>query len=162
MPKMPKQSRRLRGKLLAFNISPRGDIEGALVETSAGTAQLNFPKHDAAAMAKAMRIGSDIDVAAEPEPDEGDHPVYRASDEAGEASGTIVRLNYALHGEVNGCHLDDGTFVHLKPKGAKRHKLRIGDKIKATGSRRSGADAVVLEAKSFEKVVDGSRTGGRA
>ncbi len=156
---MSKHSRQLRGTVLAFNISPKGDIEGALVETATGTAQLNFPKHAAAAMANTMRVGSKVDVAADEEPDEGDHPVYRASDEAAVVRGTIVRLNYALHGEVNGCHLDDGTFVHLKPDAAKKHKLRIGDKIKATGSRRSGADAVVLEAKSLEKIVDRPRNG---
>jgi hypothetical protein len=155
-----KKSHQLRGKVLAFNISPKGHIEGVLVETAKGTAQLNFPKHAAHELAETMSIGSTIDVTAEPEPDEGDHPVFRASDEAAEVSGTIVRLNYALHGEANGCHLDDGTFVHLKPEGAKKHKLRVGDKITAKGTRRTGADVVVLEARSFGK--HHARNGARA
>lgn len=36
---MSKDSRRLRGKLFAFNISQKGNFEGALVETAAGIAQ---------------------------------------------------------------------------------------------------------------------------
>src|ERR1700755_3496865 len=157
-----KKSHQLRGKVLAFNISPKGGIEGVLLETAAGTAQLNFPKHAAAAMAKPRRVGAKIHVGAEPEPEEGDHPVYRARDEVDVVSGTIVRLNHALHGEVNGCHLDDGTFVHLKPDGARKEKIRSGDKIKATGARRRGADAVVLEAKSLDKIVRRSRNGARS
>jgi hypothetical protein len=152
MPKEHRPSRRLRGKVLAFNISPKGHIEGALIETADGHAQINFPKHDAGALAQTMRVGSKLDIVAELEPDEGEHPVYRAADAAAEASGTIVRLNYALHGEVNGYHLDDKTFLHVKPEGAKKHKLRIGEKVKATGSRRAGADAVVLEVRTLERV----------
>jgi hypothetical protein len=158
---MSKKSRptelKLQGKLLAFNMSPKGHIEGALIETGAGLAQLNFPKHTAEGTVRALSVGSTIDVAAELESEHGDHPVYRAVDEEAQASGTIFRLNYALHGEVNGCHLDDGTFVHVKPGGAKKYKLRVGDKISATGSRRSGIDAVVLEATSVVKLAAGKK-----
>ncbi len=138
MPKEPRPSdlQRLRGKVRAFNISPKGHIEGVMVETAAGSAQLNFPKHSAEALAASMRIGAKIDLEAELETREGDHPVYVARDEDAEANGTIVALNYALHGEVNGYRLDDETFLHLKPEGAKKYKLRIGDKVRATGTRR--------------------------
>jgi len=53
MPKEPRPSdlQRLRGKVRAFNISPKGHIEGVMVETAAGSAQLNFPKHSAEALA---------------------------------------------------------------------------------------------------------------
>jgi len=143
---------RLRGTVVAYNISPKGHIEGATVDTSNGLAQLNFPKHDAERMARAMAVGSVLDLPVELEHDDGDHPVYVPNEEEeGPASGTIVRLNYALHGEVNGCHLDDGTFVHLKPEKAKQYKLEIGTKITATGERRTGADAVVLDAKTVSE-----------
>jgi hypothetical protein len=33
-------------------------------------------------------------------------------------SGRIERLNYVLHGEVNGGVLDSGDFLHLKPEAA--------------------------------------------
>jgi len=152
---MSKKSRpkpfQLRGTLLAYNISPKGHIEGALIETDDGLAQLNFPKHAADEMAQALALGSKVDLTAELEHDDGDHPVYEPCEEAEQARGTVVRLNYALHGEVNGYHLDDGTFVHVKPDGAKRYKLRIGSTIAATGSRRRGTDAVVLEAEAVKR-----------
>jgi len=141
----------LRGKVLAYNISPKGHIEGVLIETDSGLAQLNFPKHGADA--RMMTVGAKVDVAVELEHDRGDHPVYASSDAEVYATGTILRLNYALHGDVNGCHLDDGTFVHVKPDEAKGYDLRVGAKITATGSRRVGADAVVLDAETI-KVSD--------
>jgi hypothetical protein len=150
--KKEKPSLKLRGKVLAFNISPKGHIEGALVETSDGRAQVNFPKHHAESLARSMQLGTHIALDVKREPDDGEHPVYTAHGDEGEASGTIVRLNYALHGEVNGYHLDDGTFAHVKPEGAKRYKLRVGDKVKARGSRRPGTDAAVLEVRALEKL----------
>ena len=152
MPKNEKRSSsKLRGKIVSFNISPKGHVEGALVSTSSGTAQVNFPKH-AADFARSTSVGANIEFQVKREPDEGDHPVYAVQDEAGEVSGKIVRLNYALHGEVNGYQLEDGTFVHVKPEGAKKYKLRVGEKVRALGSRRVGADAPVLEARSLEKL----------
>jgi hypothetical protein len=142
---------RLRGTVLAFNISPKGQIEGALIETATGPTQLNFPKHAAEALARSMHVGSRLDIEAELETDEWDHPVYMAGSGAGEASGTIVRLNYALHGEVNGYHLEDQTFLHVKPEGAKKWKLRVGEQVKAIGSRRAGVHAVVLEVDAIER-----------
>jgi hypothetical protein len=152
----------LRGKVSAFNISPKGHIEGAIVETATGAIQINFPKHEAEALIRAMRVGAELALEADFETDEGDHPVYLATGNGAadaEASGTVVRLNYALHGEVNGCHLDDGTFVHTKPDGARKYKLRVGDKLKATGERRTGTDAVVLEAHAVERLSKGLANG---
>ena len=138
----------LRGKVLAYNISPKGQIEGAVIETDSGLAQLNFAKHGADA--RMMSLGVQVDVAVELEHDHGDHPVYAPSDADGQADGTIVRMNYALHGDINGYHLDDGTFVHVKPHDAKRYALRIGAKITATGARRFGDTAVVIDADTIE------------
>ena len=152
VPKKEKHSSStLRGKIVSFNISPKGHVEGALVSTSAGLAQINFPKHSPE-FARTTSVGANVEFAAKREPDEGDHPVYTVQDDAGDVSGKIVRLNYALHGEVNGYHLDDGTFVHVKPEGAKKYKLRVGEKVRAHGARRAGADAPVLEARSLEKL----------
>jgi hypothetical protein len=143
---------KLRGKVLAFNISPKGHIEGVLLETSDGPAQVNFPKHDAEAFSRSTRLGTKLELNVKREPDEGEHPVYTAQADDAETSGTVVRLNFALHGEVNGYHLDDGTFAHVKPEGAKKYKVRIGDQVKAVGQRRAGSDATVLEVRSLEKL----------
>jgi len=156
----PLSPTKLRGKVLAFNISPKGHVEGVLVETATGRAQLNFPKHDAESLARATRVGSKIELEVKREPDEGEHPVFTAQASHGEYTGTVVRLNYALHGEVNGYHLDDGTFAHVKPEGAKKYKLKVGDQLKAVGQRRTGVDATVLEVRSLEKL--GARRAKRA
>ena len=141
----------LRGKILTFNINPKGRIEGVLVETTAGPVQINFPKHAAEILARSMEVGAQVYLIGELETKEGDHPVYTACGEEAEAKGTIVRLNYSLHGEVNGCHLDEGTFLYVKPEAKKKWKLRMGDKVKAKGSRRAGQDAVVLEVATMEQ-----------
>jgi hypothetical protein len=154
---MPKKNRpestRLRGKLLAFNVSPKGQIEGALIKTANGTAQVNFPKRDAESRARTMTVGSTVDLNAELETEEFEHPVYVASEMADEAEleGKVVRLNYALHGEANGFHLDDGTFVHLKPEGFQKCGVKVGERVTATGSRRLGVAGPVLEARTVAR-----------
>lgn len=158
MPKKRAKSLTLRGRVVAHNISPKGHVEGALVETSDGIAQLNFPKHGAEDLARTAAVGASIHLAVELEDDDGDHPVYRASDETTSVTGAVVRLNYALHGEVNGYHLDDGTFVHVKPDGARRYKLRVGDRITAEGPRRTGPAATVLEPERLRKIEGRVRT----
>lgn len=156
MSKQPKSkpkssSDHVQGKIVAFNISPKGHIEGALIETARGVVQLNFPGPEAEGRPGAPRIGAAIDIAAEFDGDEGEHPVYRAAPAQGACSGTIARLNYALHGEVNGWQLDDGTFVHVKPEGARKHRFRVGDRIAVAGPRRRGPDATVVEAHTIER-----------
>jgi len=146
MPKKPSASTtQLRGKIVAHNISPKGEVEGVLIETARGLVQLNLPKHADDNAARGLKVGAKVDLEAEREDEDGEHPVYRAT-AGSDANGKVVRLNYARHGEVNGYHLDDGIFVHTKPDGAKRYKVKVGDQITAAGERRAGRDAVVLEA----------------
>jgi len=47
--------------------------------------------------------------------------------------GNVTRFNYARHGAANGVVLDTGDFIHLKPEGMARLKLKIGDKVEADG-----------------------------
>jgi hypothetical protein len=157
MAKKQPKTRPLRGKVIAHNISPKGHVEGALVDTPEGLAQINFSKHGTEELSRSAKVGASIDLAVELEDAEGDHPVYRASDPIGVVTGAVVRLNYARHGEVNGYHLDDGTFVHVKPEGAKRYKLRVGDQITAEGVRRAGKAAVVLEPEKLTKTLRRTR-----
>jgi hypothetical protein len=49
-------------------------------------------------------------------------------------SGRIERLNYALHGEVNGGILESGDFLHLKPEGARAVGLAVGMAVEARGT----------------------------
>lgn len=153
---MPKKSRAtfLRGTVSAFNLSPKGQIEGVMLDTGDGTVQVNFPKAEADALAQSMRVGSQVDLYGELETDESAHRVYSVT-KRGEDSGIggrVVQLNYARHGEVNGFHLDDGTFVHLKPEGAKKHRIHVGEMVRAKGIWRSGDTAPVLEATTVERI----------
>ena len=150
----------LHGTVLGFNISPKGHIDGALVETSNGLAQLTFPKHTAASLARGMHPGSTVGFHVELENEAGGHPVYRVCDEESSASGEIVRLNYAPHGAINGYHLEDATFLHCKSDGAEKYDLHVGEAVKATGTRREGPDAVVLEVRTLTKITQlGKRHG---
>jgi hypothetical protein len=146
---------RLRGTILGFNISPRGRIEGALVETATGTVQINFPKQEAESLARTMRLGSTFDFKVESESSEGTHLVYSLSQESVAVKGTITRINYEQGGKANGFHLDNGTFVHVKPKEARKHDLRIGDVVTASGHRHTGVDSVVLNARTLERYGPG-------
>ena len=151
----PARPVRVRGTVLSRNVSPKGHVEGIMIATIAGASQINFPKHEAEALARSLTVGAEIDVAVTLDSDGFDHPVYvlAEQEEEGEAHGTITRLNYALHGEVNGFHLDDGTFVHLKPEGAKKHGPRVGERVIVSGERRRGPASVVLEATSFQRAA---------
>lgn len=70
-----------------------------------------------------MPVGSNIDLKVDCETRKGEHPVYTTDGGEAEASGTIVGLNYTPHGQMNGYHLDDGTFIHVKPEWAKKDQL---------------------------------------
>jgi len=141
MPNSQPASPHLKGTVLAHNISPRGHVEGALIETENGLAQLNVGKHG-----NPVAVGAMVDVAVEREDGAGDHPVFTAMVTTGAAGGVIARLNYALHGEPNGYVLGDGTFVHVKPDDAKKYTFKVGDRITATGPVREGNAARVIDA----------------
>jgi hypothetical protein len=150
--KKPNGAQQLTGQVVSFNISPKGHVEGALLDVDGATIQVNFSKHEAESLARSLKVGAVASLNAELETDEYDHPVYIAhGGSEGPVRGSIVRLNYALHGEVNGFHLDDGTFVHLKPEGAAEFGPKIGEVVSATGQRKAGADCPVLEAEVVER-----------
>jgi hypothetical protein len=62
---------------------------------------------------------------------DGEAPRHAQLDER--IDGTVVRLNYARHGEPNGVVLDTGDFIHTKPDGFARLGLKVGDKVRAEG-----------------------------
>jgi hypothetical protein len=144
---------RLLGKVVAFNFSPKGHIEGALVDTDEGIAQLNFMRHAESMLGHSIHAGAVLDVAVELDSEKGDHPVYRVVDEEAKITGEIVRLNYSTHGEVNGYHLDEGTFVHVKPHGARKYDLHVGQRVVVIGRKHEGPDSMVMEATAVDTLV---------
>ncbi len=144
---MPKDSSsvRLRGHVTSFNVSPKGDLEGVLLQVREGVVQVNFPK-GAHELAERWAVGSSVTLRGALEEDGFAHPVYRLEPEEASVRGKVARLNFARHGEANGFVLEDGTFVHQKPEGATKHRVRVGDVVRATGELRVGRVATVLEA----------------
>ena len=45
----------------------------------------------------------------------------------------MQRRNFVRHGEANGVVLDTSDFIHTKPEGMAKPKLRIGDSMQADG-----------------------------
>ncbi len=146
---MSSHARRKHGTVQAFNISPKGAYEGLLLQTGGELIQINFPQSFSATMSDLASAGTELQVEVEPEEVDGHacHPVYRLltgasaanekfslAEEDVQFSGKVERLNYALHGEVNGAILDTGDFLHVKPHGAAALKLSVGTKVKGTGS----------------------------
>ena len=141
------------GIIEALNISPKGFPEGFLLQTSKELVQINLPKDGPAGTE--FKPGDQISAEVEEEDHhhhhgEPDHNVFRllrlvkkngekpapAADGNGKFKGRIERLNYALHGEVNGGILDTGDFLHLKPEGAQAVGLEIGMKVAGRGVRK--------------------------
>lgn len=158
MPKKRSSTSVLRGRVVSHNISPKGHVEGILIDSDDAITQVNYPKHAATNLAKRFPVGRAVELAVELEDDSGEHPVYVIDEIADDVAGTVMRFNYALHGEINGYHLDNGTFVHVKPDGARRYKVALGDRIVATGPRHEGIDAVVVEAEGVSKEAARSTT----
>ncbi len=144
---MPRHDGALRCRVLHVNFSPKGGLEGLVVEAGGATAQVVCPPHLAAGLARLAAGGAEVTLAvgAAPPSDKGwaAHPVYHLLElpeadapEITGVSGTVARLNYAKHGEPNGVVLDTGDFVHLKPHGMAQLNLKVGDRVSAEGDIR--------------------------
>lgn len=136
--------------------SPKGAIEGVLIDTDGVPTQFVTDPHDPsiAEQFSGLRAGQTLVVEGtelEPSPKgEPAHTVYaferlasvdgkaaRAAPAHADVAGTVVRFNYARHGAPNGVVLDNGDFVHTKPDGFEKLGLKVGDTLKAEGPARS-------------------------
>ena len=135
--------------------SPRGAIEGVLIDTDGVPTQFVTGPQDplVAELFAGLRSGQTVVVegteAPPPPKGEAAHTVYRferlasvdgqapKTPAGGEGTrGTVVRFNYARHGEANGVVLDNGDFVHTRPDGLRALGLKIGDTVEAEGPAR--------------------------
>lgn len=177
MPKpQDKQAWSIEGTFQQLIYSPKGAIEGLLIDSEGAPAQFVTDPQDAAnvGLLGSLEAGQTIVVEGTeegPSPKgEAAHGVYRFlrlasvdGEDAGpphapaEVQGKVARLNYARHGEPNGFVLDSGDFVHTRPDGFAALGLKIGDKVHAEGPSRPLVDGsgVVVEAHS----VNGSPVG---
>ncbi|WP_420223641.1 hypothetical protein [Pigmentiphaga litoralis] len=142
----------VEGRFSHLIYSPKGGIEGVLIDTDGISTQFVFDRHDDGAASRFTGVKAGQTVVIEgieegPSPKgEAVHTVYRferlvtvdgkpvpAVAFEGPVEGKIVRLNYARHGEPNGVVLDTGDFVHTKPHGFARLGLAVGDTIRVEG-----------------------------
>lgn len=162
---------RKKGTVQAYNVSPKGSYEGLLLEQKDETMQVNFPQELASTLAEAAPLGEAVQVQVQPG-DRKKHPVHpvfelvsltnsagqkiavtQAEPSGSRFAGTVVRLNYSLHGEVNGGILDNGNFLHLKPHGAAAVGIQPGMHVKGKGKTKPmTGNHVVIEADEVNGV----------
>jgi len=159
----------LKGKVLGFNISPKGYYESVLIDANTETVQVNFSPEESARVAGSLKEGTKAEVIVEPEGGKkpSEHAVYKLLSietsakksrhdqhpQIVKVKGKIVRLNYAKHGEVNGAILNDGCFVHLKPDGARAARLKIGQLIEMEGEEKLAPTHRVVDIYEINKKV---------
>jgi hypothetical protein len=179
-PEGDRAAEHLSGVIEAYNFSPKGNVEGLLLNDGRQTIQINITPETWSMAAHAVSVGNDVRIVASPEPathdhPDAEHPVYRlisltpasrlaaddhepSHDGTVSVEGIITRFNYARHGEPNGVVLDNGDFVHLKPHGMKKVGLHIGQQVVAQGKARPTVlGHRVIEAEVVAGVVLGPK-----
>ncbi|QEI06185.1 hypothetical protein FXN63_10315 [Pigmentiphaga aceris] len=142
----------VEGRFSQLIFSPKGAIEGVLIDTDGVPTQFVLDPNDPSTTEQfaGLKPGQALVLEgclADPSPKgEPAHVVYafeRVASVDGEppkaprrpdsSTGVVVRFNYAKHGAVNGVVLDNGDFIHTKPGGFDGLGLKIGDTVKAKG-----------------------------
>lgn len=144
---------KLTGTIIQVVYSPKGGVEGLLIDSEGQAVQFVLERDDetSAALVCTLKVGQTLAVTGELMPPsskgEGAHPVHalhkivavdgkapkKVAATATGYRGTVVRLNYARHGAPNGYILDTGDFIHVKPEGFAKLKLKVGDAVVADG-----------------------------
>jgi hypothetical protein len=112
-----------------------------------------MPSTAANAETLSRAVGQTIEVKAaadhSPKTKHGAHPVYKLetitkiagrafkpSSAHDQIKGVVAAIHYAKHGEPNGVILKSGEFIHTRPHGMKKLKLKVGSKVTASGELR--------------------------
>ena len=144
----------LSGTCKHLLFSPKGAIEGLLLQVQGKTVQVSMPPDVGTSLAPKVSAGKRVRLLATPDRSpkaaEGDHSVYlfeAMANAAGQAiappdggltslKGVVARIHYAKHGEPNGVVLESGEFIHLRPHGMAAIGVGVGAKISAKGELR--------------------------
>ena len=157
----PDQLPTIQGKVAQFSLTPRGDVDGVILQD--GT-QVHMPPHFGPLLAQAVKPGDAVTVhglRAEARPvvqagsitdDATGHSVVDNGPPGGppgaagdrqhlDVSGKVREALYGPRGEINGALLEDGTQVHLPPGEAARlaSLLQPGQMLQAQGYGVAGA-----------------------
>src|SRR5579863_936247 len=121
------QAVQINGTVESFNLNRHGGIDGMMVKTNDRTVQVNLAPDVGVLVSERAAAGAQVKISGFPEPGEADHDVYELSsltasdgkelklagpddDRFAHIEGTVKRLNYARHGEVDGAVLDSGDL----------------------------------------------------
>lgn len=147
------------GTIKQYLMNPHGEVDGLLLND--GT-QINFPPHMADELVSIVKPGQQVSIQGDRERDSvvkadvitnsrtgqtvvehapswKDRPMpphlKRLSMNGMHASGAIVALLYAPHGEVRGLILADGTQIHVRPDvgDSLARTLNVGETVQAEG-----------------------------
>jgi hypothetical protein len=172
-PKSKQHSEKFSGKIVQFIYSPKGGIEGLLLEDPNGTLQLSIASEFGGILAQGMSLGDTVngELGNHLKPhsnsgsnhrvhelvaiDLGKKPLLKLMLKNGpqELEGVVKAFNFAKHGEPNGVILMSGDFIHLRPDGLKRSKVKIGDQVTARGQARiSVLGTIAFEAQSINGI----------
>jgi len=162
----------LRGQLQQLLFSPKGGLEGLLLTIRNQPLQISMAPGTSDVATLSHAVGRPIEVVAvpdhSPKTKDGAHPVYKLKSitkvagkafksnrqRDGHVSGVVASIHYAKHGEPNGVILDSGEFIHTRPPGMKKLKLRVGAKVKAQGERRMTVlGTSLIEAREVNRVT---------
>jgi hypothetical protein len=164
------KSESLSGRLQQLLFSPKGGIEGLLLLVDSKAIQISMEPGSADANALNAAVGKPIEVKASadhsPKTKDGAHPVYRLdgiTKLAGKSfkangtrpiSGIVANIHYAKHGEPNGVILESGEFIHTRPPGMKKLKLRVGSRVVVHGeARMTVLGTALIEAHEVNRVT---------
>jgi len=160
----------LSGRLQQLLFSPKGGIEGLLLSVKSKIVQVSMKQEDAHPTALQQAIGKTIELKAardhSPKTKHGAHPVYKlraisklagsaatASDGAPAVHGVVAAIHYSKHGRPNGVILESGEFIHTRPPGMQKLKLKVGSKVSAHGElRMTMLGTSLLEAQEVNRV----------
>lgn len=171
--KKVKKQETLSGTLVQVLLSPKGVIEGLLLSIRGKTVQVSTPpgaideyKH---VLVSGLRVVAKGTVDHSPKTKGGSHPVFKLEqltklgrkvvrdsnhkDGLVTLKGSVASIHYARHGEPNGVLLASGDFVHLRPHGMEKARLKVGDKVMARGERRiTVLGTTLLEAREVNHI----------
>ena len=175
-PVSPKQDELLKGRFQYLIFSPKGSVEGLLIEAAHTSTQIVFDRHDKESPLafETLVKGQQLAVRAKRRHPrkkskggnavfdfgrllsiDGHKPIKKKGTTSVTFTGVVARFNFARHGEPNGVILDSGDFIHTKPHGLVGLALKVGDKVSARGASRSlkVGRGMVVEAK----LINGKR-----
>jgi hypothetical protein len=153
---MSSKSEFLHCTFLQRLFSPKGGIEGALMLHKGRMIQVAMDAQAGAALDRISDTGKPVNLRAipdlSPKAARAAHPVYRFDafcDGHGRAmrtphpdpkkariEGVVAALHFTRHGRPNGVVLENGEFIHLRPKGMASSGLAVGATVTATGELR--------------------------